>query len=76
MRVKRSQAGGKLLVRWRDNAQDNAWSSFREISLGDSGDLEQMVTIHQLGRYLTRQWEFVLSDNAQMLLMGAQEFVE
>lgn len=76
VRIKRSQQGGKLLVRWRDRAQENAWSSFREYSLGDSGDLEQIVTIHQLGRYQTRQWEFVLSDNAQMLLMGAQEFVE
>jgi|GEM_PF-1905370 len=76
VRIKRSQQGGKLLVRWRDRAQENAWSSLREYSLGDSGDLEQIVTIHQLGRYQTRQWEFVLSDNAKMLLMGAQEFIE
>ncbi len=76
VRIKRTQQGGKLLVRWRDNAQENAWTSFREISLGGSGDLEQMVTIHQLGRYQTRQWEFVMADNSQLILMGAQELVE
>jgi len=61
-------------VRWRDEM--GPWSNEIQVSLGKVGETESIVRLFRLGRYRTRQYEIVHSDNTDFQLSGIEEDVE
>ena len=64
-----------LNVRWRDDGKD-AWSNYRELKLGYSGDSNFFKSTYCLGQYTSRQYEFSISDNVPLSLVDVWEDVE
>jgi hypothetical protein len=79
LRLKRSVATGTvpsptMRVRWRE--ANGAWSIEHPVSLGEVGQHEVFMTLHQCGSYRARQYEFSHSDATSWILMGVDEDVE
>lgn len=63
-----------MLLRWRDNGNP-VWSSYVEIPLNPDYQGDCLVKMNRFGMYRSRQYEFRLSDNIDMVLVGATETV-
>jgi hypothetical protein len=59
--------GPHALLSFRD--RPGAWSAPIQISLGDSGDSEVVVSLYSLGVYRRRQWRFEFSDTSVALAL-------
>ena len=64
----------KLLIRWRNDGK-SAWSNYRELNLGETGDYEIVRRIQGLGQYRSRQYEIVSYTAVPITLTGAEENV-
>lgn len=64
----------KMSVRWKNDNSD--WSQPREVSLGKIGEDFCFATLHGLGMYRSRQFEFVLLGASDFILMDAEEDVD
>lgn len=64
-----------LTVRYRDNGS-NTYKNDRQLNVGITGDTNFYVTIHQLGIYRSRQYEFQLSYDIPLYLVGIEEDVD
>jgi hypothetical protein len=76
-RVKRTNVAqeadiASLVCKWRDDGQ-TTWGRERTVALGQIGDTEFNVSLHQLGAYHTRQWEFYITDNAALTIASVNE---
>jgi len=82
LRIKRGQAtktattdiSPKMQIRWRDNGSKK-WSNYRVIDLGFYGDDEIYRSLVQLGSYISRQWEFIVTDNVPFSIVDVEEDV-
>jgi hypothetical protein len=82
LRLKRTQVSVgvgdvDLIVQYRDNGS-SSWSTERVITMSSqTADTEFDATLTQLGRYKTRQWQFIFTDpNIGCSLVQAQEDFE
>lgn len=67
-------ADAKLLVRWNDD--NRGWSYEREISLGNIGETETVISVDSRGIYRTRQYEFVVTDPVAVTFGDAEEDIK
>jgi hypothetical protein len=68
-----SEAGSEpvMIVRWRDNG-DREWKLARQVSLGKQGQYEFYRDLWNLGIFTSRQFSFILTDNAELALVGVE----
>jgi hypothetical protein len=71
----KAQIDSTLMLRWRDNGSP-VWSSYIHISLNPDSQGNFIVPMNRFGIYRSRQYEFRLSDNVDLVLVGATENVE
>jgi hypothetical protein len=64
-----------LMLRWRDNGSP-VWSNYVDISLNPDTQGNFVVPMNRMGMYRSRQYEFRLSDNVDLVLVGATEDIE
>ena len=64
-----------LMMRWRDNG-DPVWSNYTDIPLNPDQQGIFIVPMNRMGIYRSRQYEFRLSDNVDMVIVGATEDIE
>ena len=60
---------GTLLVRWRDEGREE-WGAWVDIPLQPVGQRDFIAKTNRFGMYRSRQYEFRLSDNADLVLVG------
>jgi hypothetical protein len=53
-----------LEIRWKDDGK--FWTNWRQISLGQIGQLKRFVEIFRLGQYRSRQYEIQFSDPVEL----------
>lgn len=58
-----------LMVRWRDDGRSE-WSNFMEMQLAPVGDRDFLSKNNRFGMYRSRQYEFRISDNADLVLVS------
>jgi hypothetical protein len=63
-----------MAVRWRNDG--GAWGNEHVVSLGQVGQHEYIARLQRLGQYRVRQWEFVHTDDSELILIEAKERVE
>lgn len=61
---------GTLLIRWRDDGREE-WNNYVEVALSPVGLRDFHAGMNRMGMYRSRQYEFRLSDNADLVLVGA-----
>jgi hypothetical protein len=66
---------GTLMLRWRNDGSP-VWSTFMDISLNPDSQGNFVIPLNRMGMYRSRQYEFRLSDNVDLVLIGATEDVE
>jgi hypothetical protein len=59
----------KLLIRWRDDGREE-WSPFMELTLSPVGQRNFISKNNRFGMYRSRQYEFRISDNADLVLVS------
>jgi hypothetical protein len=66
-----------LMVRWRDNGNPT-WSSYAEIQCLLNSDYQGnfVFPLNRLGMYRSRQYEFRMTSNVDLVLVGVTEDVE
>jgi hypothetical protein len=64
-----------LLVRYRDDGRPE-WSNYIEIPIGSESEQIHFVPLTRMGMYRSRQYEFLMTDNSDLALMGIIEDVE
>lgn len=64
----------KLSIRWRNDKGD--WTTAKYPSLGVVGDHRNYFRLTGLGRYRTRQYEIMSTDNVPLTISEAKEFVD
>ena len=79
LRLKRSTANASvsnpvMMVRWRE--KNGPWSNTRRVSLGAVGKHDIWVELNQLGRYRSRQYEFIHTDATDWILADGKEDVD
>ncbi len=62
-------------MRWRDDGRPE-WSPYVEFNVGSESEETQFQSLTQMGIYRSRQYEFVMTDNADMALCGIMEEVK
>jgi len=60
---------GTLLVRFRDEGREE-WGNWIEVPLTPVGQRDFLAKMNRFGMYRSRQYEFRLSDNADLVLVG------
>lgn len=63
-----------LMLRWRDDGRQE-WSTFMDVPLSPVGHYDFMAKLNRMGMYRSRQYEFRLSDNADLVVVGATESI-
>lgn len=73
-KVKEAIAGETytLLLRWRDNGNP-VFSTYMELPLNPDYQGDCLIKLNRFGMYRSRQYEFVLTDDIDMVLVGATE---
>lgn len=61
----------KMIVRWRNNGGE--WKQEHLVSLGRQGQNEHIARLTHCGRYRTRQWEIIHTDDAPFELTNPIE---
>ena len=64
-----------MQIRWRDDGRPQ-WSVPMDISLTPDVQGNFVVPLNRMGTYRSRQYEFRLTDNVDMVFIGATEDVE
>jgi hypothetical protein len=64
-----------LLLRWRDDGRPE-WSNYMTLPLGSESEQTHYTRLTSMGIYRSRQYEFVITDNVDLALMGMIEDVE
>jgi hypothetical protein len=64
-----------ILLRWRNDGRSE-WSPHESLAVGSELAETQFVELTQMGSYRSRQYEFVMTANADMALCGVMEEVE
>jgi hypothetical protein len=64
-----------MQLRWRDDGSPT-WSPLLDLSLNPSAQGDFTFPLNRMGMYRSRQYEFRVSDNIDMILVGAWEDVE
>jgi hypothetical protein len=64
-----------LMLRWRDNGNPT-WSPYMNISLNPDYQGNFVIPLNRFGMYRSRQYEFRLADNVDLVLVGATEDIE
>lgn len=59
-----------LLLRWRDDGRSE-WSRWVEITLSPIGIRDFLAKLNRFGTYRSRQYEFRLTDNVNLVLVSA-----
>jgi hypothetical protein len=70
-----NSSASTLLIRWRDDGRPE-WSNFTNLPLGSESEQTHYTRLTRMGIYRSRQYEFVITDNADLALMGMTEDVE
>jgi hypothetical protein len=76
LNLKRGQGGISgnepvMMVRYRDDGNAE-WSNPRTVSLGKQGVREFVRDLRQMGTFRTRQFSFIITDDAQLALVGIE----
>jgi hypothetical protein len=58
-----------LLLRWRDEGKEE-WSNYVEVKLSPVGVRDFLAKMNRMGMYRSRQYEFRLTDNTDLVLVG------
>jgi hypothetical protein len=61
-----------MQLRWRDNG-NQVWSNMMDLPLNPDYQGDFLIKCNRFGMYRRRQYEFKLSDNVDMVLIGATE---
>lgn len=61
----------KMLIRWNDDQR--GWSNTQEVSLGKLAESSPIIPIYAKGRYRTRQYEIVVTDDVGVAFGEAYE---
>ena len=64
-----------LLLRWRDDGRPE-WSNYTTLPLEAVSEQTHYTRLTRMGIYRSRQYEFVITDNVDLALMGMIEDVE
>ena len=64
-----------LLMRWRDDGRPE-WSPYLNLPLEATSEQTHYAKLNRFGIYRSRQYEFVLTDNSDLALMGLLEEIE
>lgn len=74
LKMKTGQQDGTptLLMRWRSDGRPE-WSNYMELPMFPSGQQDFLAKLNRFGIYRARQYEFVLSDAADLALCEFQE---
>ena len=70
-----SPTPAKVLMRWRDDGRPE-WSTYMELQVGSESEQTQFAKLNRMGMYRSRQYEFLMTDNADLALCGLSEEVE
>lgn len=70
-----NSAPASILLRYRDDGRPE-WSPYIELSLGSESEQTHYARLTRMGIYRSRQYEFLMTDNADLALMGIIEDVE
>lgn len=70
-----------LLVRYKDERNDegcneDGWNNSRSVSLGKQGKRSFYRDLNQMGSFATRQFSFILTDNADLALVRLEADME
>lgn len=65
----------QIMVKWRDDGADS-WTGERLVNLHQAAGNRLTADITRLGMYYTRQWEFSITDNVELILTSAEEDYE
>ena len=74
IKMKTGQQNGspKVLMRWRSDGRQE-WSNYLELPMYPAGQQDFLAKLNRFGIYRARQYEFVLSDAADLALCEFQE---
>jgi hypothetical protein len=64
-----------VLLRHRDDGRPE-WGPFMELAIGSESEQTHFIQIPRMGIYRSRQYEIVMTDNADLAFCGIQEEVE
>lgn len=67
-----SPTAGSLLLRWRDDGRPE-WSPYIELPVGKESQEQYYNVLNRCGIYRSRQYEFLMTDNTDLALMGIAE---
>jgi hypothetical protein len=70
-----SPTPASVLMRWRDDGRPE-WSTYMELPVGSESEQTQFAKLNRMGMYRSRQYEFLMTDNADLALCGLSEEVE
>ena len=71
----RNSSTSVMQLRWRDDGNP-IWSTPMEINLRPDFQGNFVVPISRMGIYRSRQYEFRITDNVDLVLIGAHEDIE
>jgi len=63
-----------ILLRWRDDGYP-IWSKPIELSIQSNSQNDSFAKLNRMGMYRSRQYEFIMTDAADMALIGMEEDV-
>ena len=61
----------KLMFRW--NTDNKGWNSFKELSLGQEGESEIVMSLKRTGIFKARQYEIVVTDDVPVAFGDGEE---
>lgn len=76
IKIKRGETSvGAVYLRFRDNG-NKEWSPYIELPMTPEGDRDFIADLSRLGQYHSRQYEFSITDAADLCIVWADEEVE
>ena len=63
-----------LMFRWRSDGHEE-WSPWVELALNPQNQGDFLFKLNRMGTYRTRQYEFRITDNIDLVLVGATEMI-
>lgn len=70
-----SPTAATVLMRWRNDGRPE-WSNYVELAVGAESEETQFKRLSRMGTYRSRQYEFLMTDNADLALCGIMEEVK
>jgi len=69
------QNDAKLVMRWRSDGFED-WSTPMEIDIKAGSQNDHFCKLNRMGMYRSRQYEFIMTDAADLALVGVEEDLE